>query len=208
MKKLLAITAILILGCITASGQNKLHLKYGVEWGYDASFLDKYHSIYFDPEVGYRIDAEGTKLYLYSNGYVNARVGVELFKHYSATLLAGYCGVKQDRRIFTYTFRASYFIDSYDVSGYFAFLEGGGGYHYSSDPEIKSEYDIKVGKIGGGYRLKMSKKSSLDFMASVQLTKDHPGIYNPEIPGYIPDFYVRVSDDLFASFNLSCAISF
>lgn len=213
MKKLQIIFALMMFGCLTASAQNgshdflkdwmnNVHFKYGVEWGYDATFMDKFHSVYFDPDVGYRIDAEGTKLMLYSNGYASARIGVEFLKHYSMTFLAGYCGVKQGRRIFPFTLRATYFIDSYDISGFMAFCEGGRGVHYGSD------VNIILAKFGAGYRLKMSKRSSLDFMASVQLTKDHPGIYNPEIPGYIPDFYVRRSDDLFGSFNLSCAISF
>lgn len=218
MKKFTVIFALLMFGCFHASAHNNFrdmlkelmesaHFKYGVEWGYDATFMDKYHSVYFDPDVGYRIDAEGTKLLLYSNGYASARIGVELMKHYSATILAGYCGVKQGRRIFPLTMRATYFIDSYDVSGIMAFIEGGTGVHYESGMDF-SDINIIVGKCGAGYRLKMSKKSSLDFMASIQLTYDHPGIYNPDIPGYIPDFYVRRSDDLFGSFNLSCAISF
>ena len=200
-----------ILGSINASAgpkeriasyMNNLHLKYGIEWGYSATCFDKYHSVYFNPEVGYRIDNQGTDFFLYSNAYVSARVGVEMFRHYSLAILAGYAGVNQDRRLFPATVRATYFMDSYDTGGIMIFGEGGLG---MTDV---SENVSNLFKLGTGYRLKMSMKSSLDFMASLQLTKDHPGIYSAEIPGYIPDEYVRRSDNYYGAVSFSIAISF
>lgn len=183
-------------------GEGKMHIRYGVEWGYSATFLNNFHSVYFDPDAGYRIDQKGTDFFLYSNGYVSAKAGVELFRHYSATIIAGYAGIKQDRRIVPVSLRAGYHFNSYDTSGSMVFIEGGAGLH------PLEETASFLYKAGFGYRVMMSRKSSLDFMASVYLAGDHPGIYNQDIPGYIPGILVRRSDACYAAISFSIAINF
>ena len=210
MKRIALIALIILAAALqsaarTGSGVLKgesVHVKYGIEWGYLASFMNTYHTVYFDPDAGYRIDGRGTDLFLYSNGYASAKLGVEFLKHYSATVLAGYCGIRQDRRVFPLTLRASYFFRSYEESGPLAFLEGGAGINFIE------ETAPMLCKAGYGYRLKMSRKSSLDLMVSAQLSGDHPGIYNPEIPGYVPDILVRRSDALYGACCFSIAINF
>lgn len=210
MKRLVLISALMMITSLhCAAGTRSVsqitenfHVKYGIEWGYLATFMNSYHTVYFDPDAGYRIDREGTDMFLYSNGYASARLGVEMFGHYSATVLAGYCGIRQDRRILPLTLRAAYHLNSYDETGSMVFLEGGAGIQFSE------ESAALLLKAGYGYRLKMSRKSSLDFMASLQMSGDHPGIYNPDIPGYVPDIQVRRSDSLCGAICFSIAINF
>lgn len=209
MRKTALISIVAILCLMTGkayagdlSKKPDLALKYGVEWGYTATFFDYYHSNYFDPDVGYRIDNIETQFYLYSNAHVAAKIGVEFCRHYAVTLLAGYAGIKQDRRIFPVTVRAAFFPVSVSEDGWQFFGEGGAGLHHSSEP-----YSI-LGKLGAGYRIKLSRKSSLDFLSYLRLSTDHPGIYSMDIAGHIPEELVRRSDGLYGSLNFSISLNF
>lgn len=205
MRKFVCILALSVLCCIPGNakgGSAAAHLKYGVEWGYSATFFEYHHENYLDPEFGYRIDDEYTKYYLYSNASVFAKLGIELGKHYSATILAGYIGIKQDRRAFPLTLRATYFPVSSSSDGWMIFGEGGLLFHPDSNPLSN------IAKLGSGYRMKLSRKSSLDFLMSVQMAGDHPNIYNMDAGGNVPSEYVRRSDGYYGSVNFSLSLNF
>lgn len=218
MKKTAFIVSLVVLCAVSVNAgaamfpdKWNVKLKYGIEWGYTATFFEHYHSNFFDPDVGYRIDNIEDKVYLYSNANVAARIGVNMFNHYSLTMLAGYAGVKQDRRTFPLTFRATYFPISYEQDGWMFFGEGGMGLPLNTKKinDIYSDDVSYFGKAGAGYRMKLSKKSSLDFNAYLQLVaKDHPYIYNMDKSEPVPDVFVRRSDGFYGSLNLSIALEF
>lgn len=182
--------------------QGSVRFKYGVEWGYNATFLDKYHYDYIEAVDGFRVDERDTRLFLYSNGNVLAKAGLEFGDHCSAFILAGYEGIRQDTRIFPVTLRGTYHLAPLSSDGVMTFIEGGAGFH----PDFGMR--CVIGKAGAGYRIKLSRKGSLDMLAAIQICGDHPPIYDREISGKVPAELVRTSDSMYGALVMSMSISF
>jgi len=182
--------------------EGSARLSYGIEWGYDATVIDVYHYNYLDAADGFRIDDKAAKPMIYSNGHVMAHLSVEFARHWALGLYAGYAGVQQRTRLFPLALRSTYFMESFRDDGTFIFLEGGAGLHETRKSISPS------GQLGYGYRAALSRRSSIDFSASLRVTADHPPIYDSSIPGYVSDENIRRSDALYGAVLLSVALNF
>lgn len=175
---------------------------YGVEWGYDMQFVNAYHYNYTDGTEGFRVDDRKVKPTLYSNGHAAAHVTAEFAKRFALGFHAGYAGIQQRTRIFPMSLRFAYFMDSYTTDGNFVFLEGGAGIH-----EQRSTVS-PFARIGYGYRMKLTKRASMDFSGSLRCTGDHPPIYDASIPGYVDEENVRRSDALYGALIFAISLNF
>ena len=182
--------------------EGSARLSCGIEWGYDATVIDAYHYNYMDAADGFRIDEEAVKPMLYSNGHAMAHLTVEFARRWALGLYAGYAGVQQRTRIFPLALRSTYFMESFRDDGQFLFLEGGAGLH-----ETRRSIS-PFGRLGYGYRAVLTRRSSIDFLASLRVTADHPPIYDSSIPGYVSDENIRRSDALYGAVILSVALNF
>jgi hypothetical protein len=182
--------------------EGSARLSCGIEWGYDATVIDVYHYNYLDATDGFRIDDKAAKPMIYSNGHVMAHLTVEFARRWALGLYAGYAGVQQRTRLFPLTLRSTYFMESFRDDGQFLFLEGGAGLHETRKSISPS------GRLGYGYRAVLSRRSSIDFSASLRVTADHPPIYDSSIPGYVSDENIRRSDALYGAVLLSVALNF
>ena len=182
--------------------EGSARLSCGIEWGYDATVIDAYHYNYMDAADGFRIDEEAVKPMLYSNGHAMAHLTVEFARRWALGLYAGYAGVQQRTRIFPLALRSTYFKESFRDDGQFLFLEGGAGLH-----ETRRSIS-PFGRLGYGYRAVLTRRSSIDFSASLRVTADHPPIYDSSIPGYVSDENIRRSDALYGAVILSVALNF
>lgn len=174
----------------------------GIEWGYDATVLNAYHYDYLDVADGFRVDEKNVKPMFYSNAHATAHVSLEFAKHFSLGLYAGYAGIQQRTRIFPLSLRSSYFFDSYMNDGNFVFLEGGAGQN-----ERRSTVS-PFGKIGLGRRISLTHRASMDFSASLRIAGDHPPIYDPSIPGYVPEENLRKTDAMYGAAIFAMSINF
>lgn len=177
-------------------------IKYGVEWGYTATFLNAAKYNYVDPTDGYRVDESNVDFYLYSNAHVAANVGVYFGDHFCTALYAGYEGIKQEKRIFPITVRASYYLKDYRSDGIFCFLEGGTGIH----PNDK--FFSTIGRIGAGQRLSLSSRGSLDILVSLKITTDRPEIANIHTGYPVPEHYIRFSSAVYGAATVGIALNF
>lgn len=182
--------------------EGSARLSFGVEWGYDATVLELHHYNYMDAADGFRIDDESATPMFYSNGHATAHVTLEFARRWALGINAGYAGVFQRTRIFPLALRSTFYFDSFRSDGQFIFLEGGAGLH-----ETRKSVS-PVARIGYGYRAVLSRKSSIDFLASIRTVADHPPIYDSSIPGYIADEDIRRSDALYNALILSVALNF
>jgi hypothetical protein len=182
--------------------EGSARLSYGIEWGYDATVIDVYHYNYMDAADGFRIDDKAAKPMFYSNGHATAHLTLEFARRWALGLYAGYAGVQQRTRIFPLALRSTYFMESFRDDGQFLFLEGGAGLH-----ETRKSIS-PFGRLGYGYRAVLSRRSSIDFSASLRVTADHPPIYDSSIPGYVSDEDIRRSDALYGAVLLSVALNF
>ena len=208
LARIAAAAALLLLGLVPllagnpAGREGRARLSFGFEWGYDVTFANIYHYNYLDPAEGFRVDKRDFKPMYYSNGHVEGHLTVLFAKRLGVGLHAGYAGIQQRTRFFPVSLRTTYFMDSYSSDGQFLFLEGGAGFHDSR----KSVSPF--GRLGYGYRIKLSRKISMDLGASLRVCHDHPPIYDSSIPGYIDKENVRRSDALYPAAMFSIGLDF
>ena len=172
---------------------------FGAEWGYTSSLFNIYHNNYLSPE-GIRVDEKGVNFDYYSNGHVLAGVGYAFARKYEVGAYLGFIGVAQERRLVPLSLRATYYFDSYLSDGLFCYLDGGPAFGENQNVTL-------IGKIGGGYRVKLSNRFSLDFLLSFHICSDHPKIFNSDDQQITGDD-LRRNDATYGGLNFTLALRF
>jgi hypothetical protein len=203
MKKILAILLILIPFNNFVNAQKDRFSKYtfGVEWGYVATFQSGYRYIFFPPE-GYRVDVRDNSFGLQNNADLYIHSGVNLSRSWNLSLYAGYAGVGDIHKVLPVSIRATrYFGKDPLADRWFAFTDLGSGICFKRPVQ-----EILTGKIGGGYRMSLSRYSKLDFIISARMTYTHPQItYDQEV---ISQEMVRRNNAYVSSLSLSLGLTF
>lgn len=147
---------------------------FGVEWGYTATFFNHYRNNYFDSE-GSRVNDEGWERRLLSNGTLLVGAGYYLSDCWSLSLLAGFEGIHEDRRVIPTTLRGTFLPEGRGRSGWLLFAEAGAGW--------SGELDFgpaTLARGGAGWRLPMDGGISLDLLVSLHGSFDHPPVHDLE----------------------------
>ena len=203
MKKILAILLILISFNNFVNAQKDRFSKYtfGVEWGYVATFQSGYRYIFFPPE-GYRVDVRDNSFRLQNNADLYIHSGVNLSRSWNLSLYAGYAGVGDIHKVLPVSIRATRYFGKDPLSDrWFAFTDLGSGICFK-----RPEQEILTGKIGGGYRMSLSRYSKLDFIISARMTYTHPQItYDQEV---ISQEMVRRNNDYVSALSLGLGLTF
>ena len=98
--------------------------------------------------------------------------GYDFNNYWNLSLYAGYTGLGRFHKAVPVSIRATrYFGDNPLNDRWFAFLDLGSGISIKDKPE-----EIISGKIGGGYRLSLSRRTKLDFLFSLRAVHTHPDI--------------------------------
>lgn len=179
--------------------ERKCRLSVGAEWGYTASLFKIYHYNYLSPE-GVRIDESGCDFDFNSNGQVFMNLTLDFARKYGLGLYIGYIGVEQDRRLASMTLRGTYYWKGYMDDGFFSLLDGGLAMGDNGKLTL-------IGKIGGGYRKKLSKRFCLDFLLSFHLCDDHPKIFDLN-EKLVADEDLRRHDATYGGVNFTLALGF
>ncbi len=172
MKKILAILLTLISFNNFVNAQKDRFYKYtfGVEWGYVATFQSGYRYIFFPPE-GYRVDVRDNSFGLQNNADLYIHSGINLSRSWNLSLYAGYAGVGDIHKVLPVSIRATRYFGKDPLSDrWFAFTDLGSGICFKRPVQ-----EILTGKIGGGYRMSLSRYSKLDFIisASIPIRRSH-----------------------------------
>ena len=183
MKKGLLITVLTIFCCMPASGKDRASadglqkLTYGVEWNYACTFFSGYHYNFFAPE-GHREFPKESRFRYYTNGDAMVHVGYNINSDWNISLFMGYTAIADFHPAIPVSIRATrYFGKDHMADRWFAFWDIGSGICFKKKPQ-----EIVAGKIGGGYRISLSRNTKLDFLASVRMTYTHPQVYFDGIP--------------------------
>lgn len=182
---------------------NGSRVGFSIEWGYTGTFIHKYHNDYVDSTDGYRIDVRDTDYLLYSNAFMQAGVSFETAEHYALALNFGFDGVFQERRMFPVTLRFSYFFRSLHEDGIFAMAEAGKAFVFDGN-----DIENNIARLGGGYRISLSSKHSMDVKSFFQICTDHPDIYNMNLGQKVQPIYVNCSDSFYGALVFSVALNF
>ena len=145
---------------------------FGAEWGYSAAFHYGSHCNYFDPVEGFRIDSSEGGFCLHPQAEVYLHAGYNFNTRWNLSAYAGITGVGSYHNAIPISIRATrYFGDNALNDRWFAFGDIGSGISIKSTPQ-----EIAAFKIGGGYRLSLSRCAKLDFLAALRLIYTHPDI--------------------------------
>lgn len=175
---------LLILLAITCLTNASAHVKadyprftFGAEWGYVATIQSGHHHNFFSPD-GFRVDDRGNVFKYHSNADVYIHAGYNFNSNWNLSLYIGYAGVDDLQKVMPLSLRAThYFGIDPEADRWFAFWDIGSGICFKKKPQ-----EIVAGKIGGGYRISLSRNTKLDFLASVRMTYTHPQVYFDGIP--------------------------
>lgn len=204
MKKLAVICTMLIafLTCAEAQSREDIpRITFGAEWSYVASVFSAHHYNYFSPE-GYRYNSKGAAAGFDSNGEALLHVGYNVTDSWNLAIYTGITGISDFHNAIPLSFRATRLYKAKpNGDRWFTFADAGTGI------SIKKQIQEIVGlKIGGGYRVSLSRDSKLDFNAAIRCTYTHPDInHEYEI---ISQRWINRNDAMVVSASLGMAVTF
>lgn len=161
-----------VLSCICANAQEQHRevpkFTFGAEWGYVATVIYGYHTNFFSPE-GYRVDYRDITASLHNNAEVYFHAGYNLSPEWNISAYLGYAGFSDVQTIVPFSIRGTRFFGANHMDDrWFCFADLGTGICIKKNPQ-----ETLCGKLGGGYRLSLSRLTKLDFVASVRMTYAH-----------------------------------
>ncbi len=176
-------------------------MTFGLEWGYIATINTTYHYNFFSDE-GYRVDSKDCLFRYFNNADMYAYLGYDLSDRWNLALYMGLAGMGGYHKAIPVSLRMTrYFEKNNEGDRWFSFLDLGSGI----DLKIPVQ-EIVTGKIGGGYSLALSKRSSLNFILTARVVYTHPRIiYEQTI---IPMEKTNRNDAFVSALSLGLSISF
>lgn len=205
MKKLIAAIIVLMVTGTDLAARLPF-LKFGVEWGYDAGFMEFHHFNYLSSE-GYRINDKWTGARYATNGSILLNAGIRLKEKSTLALYGGYSGICEGNRVFPLSLRYTFNRNQYSRNGMFYYADAGIGLHVpKTDTRVQSP--CIIGRLGSGYRIALSSFCSLDFMLSLKISYEKPLIIDPDTITYVPDTDIRTSKAFYGAICISTAFNF
>ena len=176
-------TVIMILLLLGISAAAKVpssilsRVTFGAQWDYCGTFLTGLNQYFYAPE-GFRESIISNKHSFISNGESAIHAGYNFNDYWNISLYIGYTAIGKYHRAVPVSLRATrYFGDDPLKDRWFGFMDLGSGVSIRTDPR-----EIYTGKIGGGYRMSLSKYTKLDFIMSLRAIYTYPDlIYYNEI---------------------------
>ncbi len=182
MKRILGILLIMFIFNMNVAAREKgsdspRRVTFGLEWGYVATFQSGHYFNFFAPE-GYRVESKENRFGLISNADMYAHVGYNLSRNWNLSLYFGYEGIADIHKAVPVSLRMTrYFAGNQGEDRWLAFADLGSGICLKQDIQ-----EIFTAKIGGGYRLALSRTASIDFILSARTIYTHPQITYDKVP--------------------------
>ena len=141
-----------------------------LEWGFNATVFNANDFNYLD-EDGARLVDDSRCFKFYPNGGVLGGVKLNLPERFSLSLHSGFLGVEDNVRVIPALLRVGFAPRGVNSDGFFVYLDGGVGFR-----DIELSRKLGLASLGGGYRVALSRRYSLDFMFSLRGVLDHPDL--------------------------------
>ena len=203
MKKASIIIFVMLLTSIGLKAQTEPvpRFTFGAEWGYVRVFYSGYHHNFFSPE-GYRADPREYGFNTISNveGYVHG--GYNLSDKYNISLYMGLTALMKYHHAIPVSVRVTRYYKTNNLGDrWFGFIDLGSGVSIKKEPDM-----MLSGKIGAGYRLSLSRRTSLDFIAGLRTVLTHPDIYY--YGTLIPQDKINRNNAYMSALSLSISLTF
>lgn len=201
MKRLLIIILTLIPIVMNAQEGQSHRITFGAEWSCIGVFYSGYHYNFYDPE-GFRVDTRDHGFKLSSNAEVYLHCGYNLNSKTNLSLYLGYSAIEHYHNIIPVSLRLTRFYGNDELKDrWFSFYDIGSGISIKAKPQ-----EIITGKLGCGYRMVLSRSTSLDFIAAVRCAYTHPDIeYYGE---HITDRSINRNNAYTSALSLGIALTF
>lgn len=203
MKRTLALIFIMVLFHTGAGAGNTsfTRLTYGVEWGYIGVFYSGYHYNFFAPE-GYRVDPRGYGFMYDNNAEGYFHVGYNITGRDNISLYTGLSAIEDYHHTIPVSLRYTrYYGEDHMSDRWFSFIDLGSGCSVKVHPQF-----ILTGKLGGGYRLSLSRDTKLDFLVSLRSALTHPDIIYYDTP--IRHEKINRNNAYVSAFSIGMALTF
>ncbi len=174
-------------------------ITYGLEWTYSALLAEIYHHNYTSPTG--RVDNKGIKANYINNGFALAHVGINCNRRLNISLYGGYGCIHREERAFPLSLRWTWFYGKQSTaSRWFNYFDAGCAFRtHGINPSA-------IAKIGGGYRVSLSRSVKLDLMVAYQFAYGHLTI-DDEDGDEVPQSRIRRNDNYINSINFSIGIT-
>lgn len=203
MKKASIIIFVMLLTSIGLKAQTEPvpRFTFGAEWGYIATFYSGYHFNFFAPE-GYRADPRHQEFTYISNGEAYLHAGYNLNEKYNLSLYLGFSAIGEYHHSIPVSVRLTRYYKTNNLGDrWFGFIDLGSGVSIKKEPDM-----MLSGKIGAGYRMSLSRRTSLDFIAGLRTVLTHPDIYY--YGTLIPQDKINRNNAYMSALSLSISLTF
>jgi len=197
---------ILILTCAGISHAQTPLMRYGVEWGFAPNISYDHHTN-FITEDGYRVDSHESGMCFAVNSYLLGSIGINVGKHFDVNLLSGYAGIGKNNRVIPVLLRAGYHLKKVGNDTPFCFIDGGFGFHTRKEGEPYRKPAITT-DAGIGYRLVLTRRSSIDFVFNGKWTFDSLLITDPNSGNFIQESNIRDNKAFYLTLSLGVRVNF
>lgn len=197
MKRGLVVIFTMFLLAFSAAGKTSSYPRFtfGCQWDYYATFLNGYYQYFYAPE-GFREDIAGYMFDFCNNGESALHAGYNFNENWNLSLYIGYTALGSFHRAVPMSLRATRYFGSDPLKDrWFAFMDAGSGISLKNNPQ-----EIFTGKIGGGYRMSLSRYTKLDFIMSLRTVYTHPDVI------YYSEIIDR--DSIIRNDGYTCSLSF
>lgn len=185
----------------TRNGQSFRKFTFGAEWGFISSFHSGIHHNFFSEE-GYRVDINQQSIGYESNGDVYLHCGYNINQEWNLSIYAGFAGVANIGNSIPLSLRMTrLFKEDKRGDRWLCYLDAGSGVCLKQNPQM-----IAAGKIGGGYRMALSRTTKMDFLLGYRMTLSHPDIV---FDGYtVPFEMINRNNAYVSAIALSISLTF
>lgn len=174
MKKTIAILILsMICLCAEARKDSAHRITFGAEWSYVGTFFTGYHYNYFTPD-GYRFNVTGYDSRFYNNGEALVHIGYDINDLWNISAYAGMTGLADFHNAVPINIRVTRLWGCNPlIDRWFTFADIGTGITIRNPIQANAAV-----KLGGGYRLALSRDTKIDFLAALRGTYTQPQVHN------------------------------
>ena len=180
---------------------------FGIEWSYISTPVAYRHFNYVSV-YGYRVDRKNWRAHYHANGEILLHAGCNVLPRLNLSLYGGYSGIYRLERLYPLSLRATcHFGSAPDGGRWFAYADAGAGFSGAGQGKTISG----ICKAGCGYRIPLSRHTSLDFSAAVRGVKTRIGVADLTGNGttiYIPEDNLRCNEALYLGIMVGIGLSF
>lgn len=175
MRRVISILLFLIVSCVglaaRSTSDSTPRITFGAEWSYCATFFDG-HRYYFLAPEGFRVDDRSDRFEYCTDGEIYLHCGCNIGCNWNLSAYVGYAGIGNYHAAIPISLRATRFFGPDPLKDrWFAYCDVGSGISLKKNPE-----EILTARLGGGYRMSLSRFTKLDFLASLRFVSTHPDI--------------------------------